>query len=632
VKLIRSVLVCTIALSAAVHAGESNVARQVTVMPEAADGVLINPGAGWQMITYIPPKDEIEKMPEISTFYTRYGWSSFETAPGKFGDTWETKLIDAWLEHCKKHNRYFGFRVVTYSPGAKEACVPEFVFQAGAKRFAEPGSTGAYAPAFWDKTFLDRHEKLVEWMGQRWGKHPNLAYIDIPGGAYGEWNLTATGNPKIDDINFWKSNGLSPDTWDAMVNRMVEMYFKNFPNRLVLSSGGIVEFGKVTTPDWAVSKKLGWRDDGLGMAYCTAGKKNEYFEKYWKKVPCLYENGYIDWTSFGDRSKVEPCINWAVDQSHASIITIGKNEGCLKAYTQYKDLVLGLGKKLGYHFNIQQASYYNRPTKGQPFNVALQISNTGNVPVYFDCKLEISFVDDAGQVLGQEYADVTPPVREWMPGAPIQAAVSIKVPGSLPSVPARLCLGIVNAVIPEQRLQLPLKITAGDRRYVLGPLTIQGAGYSGGAPATNAAPADTAAPPPPALDAKALEPWDARLVERSVQGVKDGQRPNAFVKVFGAKDERVKIIGADAKALTFELDGNTLPPIAWQKLDAHDRLSVASSFLKSDSAADHLLVAVFELANRRADGAADHLAKAQLCDPKPDAAQLAAVRAMMGAK
>jgi hypothetical protein len=612
----------------------AEIAQQVTITPELADGSLINPGAGWQLITYVPPKDEVEKLPEISTFYTRYGWNSFETAPGKYGDTPVTKLIDSWLEYCKKHNRYLGFRVVTWDPGSDKSLVPDYVFESGAKRFPEPGSTTRFVPAFWDKTFLDRHEKLVEWMGQRWGKHPNLAYIDVPGGGYGEWNFMATGNAKM-DLNYWKANGIAPETWDPMVARMIDMYSKNFPNHLLLSSYGIVDFSKASNGEYCVGRNLGWRDDGMGMSYATAGKHNPMFEKYWKKVPCLFENGYIDWTSFGDRSKVEPCIDWAVNQCHASIITIGKgDENCLKAYTQYKDIVTNLGKKLGYHFAIQQAQYYNRPVKGQNFNVALQIDNTGNAPVYFDCKVEFSFVDDAGQVLGQEYAEVNPPVRQWLPGAAIPVTATFKVPGNLPTTSARLCIGIVNAAIPEQRLQLPLKNSAGDRRYVLGPVIIQGAGFAAASaqPIPTSAASSSAAQPAAALDMQALEPWNTRLVARVIQGVKDGQSATVYLKVLGTKEERVKVTAADEKALTCEVDGMVLPPLAWSKLDARDRLSLASGFMKDTSAADHLLVAVFDLATNHGEQAADHFAKAQLCDPKPDASLLSSAKALFGAK
>ena len=618
------VLASLIASAAGLAAGEANTPHQITPSPELSEEVLINPGAGWQFKeVWQPLKNEATTMPEIGTFYVRAYWTAFESAPGKY-DTPLTRQIDQWLEYGRTHGRYVALRVVTYSVGSKEGCVPEYVFQAGAKRFKQPDGSGAWVPVFWDKTYLDCHEKLVEWMGNRWGKHPNLAYVDIPGGNWGEMNLTNTGIKQLDDLSLWKENGLTPEVWDAMIHRLTEMYRKNFPGKLLVCAGAYSAYGTKDTVPWVVSKGVGFRDDGLGMDYCTAGRKNRMFEKYWKDVLCVYEQAG-DNENWSDAGKAEATLNWAIGQTHASIIDVGK-----KAYFSHKDLLSKFGRELGYHFAVQQASYYNRATKGQPFNLALQVSNSGNVPVYFDCKLEISFVDDAGHVLGQEYADVTPPIREWLPGAPIQATAAFKVPGNLQSVPARLCIGIVNAAIPEQRLQLPLKNSAGDRRYVLGPVTIQGAVYQGGAPAQ--AETTAAAPPPPAIDAKTLEPWDARLVERVVQGVKDGQHAIAFVKVFGAKDERVKIVAADAKALTFEMEGNTLPPIPWQKLDTHDRLNVAASFLKDDSGADHLLVAVFELANHRSDVAADHLAKAQLCDPKPDAALLAQVRALTGAR
>jgi len=149
----------------------------------------------------------------------------------------------------------------------------------------------------------------------------------------------------------------------------------------------------------------------------------------------------------------------------------------------------------------------------------------------------------------------------------------------------------------------------------------------------NAVAAPAAAPPAAAdkVDPKALAPWEAKLVLRVAQGVKDGQRPTAHLCVMGRKAEAVRITGADANSLFVEVQGNSLP-MAWQRLLLSDRLSLARAFLKEEKCDDLLLAAVFALADSRADLAADYFARVAAADPKDGAARVAEARASLGLK
>jgi hypothetical protein len=158
----------------------------------------------------------------------------------------------------------------------------------------------------------------------------------------------------------------------------------------------------------------------------------------------------------------------------------------------------------------------------------------------------------------------------------------------------------------------------------------------GGSPpapgAASAAAKEGKASPAPALppSARAVKPealvvWNGNLVERVVAGVKNGQRPVAFLRLTGREAERVQITGADAGLLTVRLQNNDLP-LAWNKLTPDDRLSLARGFLIDDRAADHVLVAVHALATGRSDLAGVEFAKAAMVDATGGAALVAAAR------
>ena len=151
-------------------------------------------------------------------------------------------------------------------------------------------------------------------------------------------------------------------------------------------------------------------------------------------------------------------------------------------------------------------------------------------------------------------------------------------------------------------------------------------------PETPKAPAPAAEKPAvPAIDAKALAPWETKLAERVAQGIQDGQRPAASLKVAGSREEPVKVVNADAKSLSVEFQGSALS-LPWARLSASDRLSLARAFLKEGKIEDHLLAAVFALADGRADLSEEHFRKALAADPKDGAARVAEARASLGLK
>ena len=476
--------------------------RQIVIEPELTEDVLINPLGGWQKLAHMRPQGEIEKMPLLSTYYYRAGWAGYQTGVDKY-DGHAVRTIDSWLDYCKAKGRYFGIRVVTYnsknptyqrSEHSKwkgcDSAVPTCVWAAGAKGFREPGGANNWVPCFWDEVYLDEMEKLVRWMGKRWGDHPNLAFVDIGGGNWGEMNLRNTGIPSLDDLSVWRQNGLTEDAWDAMIRRLVKVYKEAFPKQHLIIAADFGSYGKgQSTIDHVINSGIGFRDDGLGMGYSRAGRKNREFMKHWKEVLCIFDNGYSDWTSPAWCGGVRGCLEWAIDECHAGIVMVGKGSGCEKAYNTHKDLVTSLGKRVGYRHEIKKAAYFSHPRKNSNFNVQLIVNNAGNVPCYFDAKLEVSLRTGSGQPVFTQLFDTNPPIRRWMPGQPVRAVAAFKIPGSCPTGKLALCVGIVDAKNPSRRIQLPLRKTAGERVYMLGTVNVRGsstrftgtAGGSGGA-------------------------------------------------------------------------------------------------------------------------------------------------------
>jgi len=134
-------------------------------------------------------------------------------------------------------------------------------------------------------------------------------------------------------------------------------------------------------------------------------------------------------------------------------------------------------------------------------------------------------------------------------------------------------------------------------------------------PAPAAAAPTAEKPAAPRIEAGALEPWNRKLVERVARGLQEGQRPLASLKALGPDITRVKVVGSDGKRLRVEIDGGA-GDLPWESVLKVDRLRLAQAFLRERVAEDHLLVAVFALAEGHAELAQEQFARVRAADPR----------------
>lgn len=113
-----------------------------------------------------------------------------------------------------------------------------------------------------------------------------------------------------------------------------------------------------------------------------------------------------------------------------------------------------------------------------------------------------------------------------------------------------------------------------------------------------------------ALTDEALRVWKERLIARLAEATKDGARPEAYLKVFGAKPEALKVVAASSEELKVSVQGNTMP-VAWAKLDREDCYQAARALGAEPAAADLALQAVWARAAGHASTAEELLAKAR---------------------
>lgn len=467
----------------------------VITQPRRTQEVLINPGTGWQLLVGGRPADEMTRMPLVSTFYYRTSWTEFEPEKGKYENSPAVRTIDAWLAEAAKCGRYVAIRVVPWnsmnphyqrrSAQQVQGCdsaVPAYILEEGAEGFAEPGGSGGWVPVFWDPVYLKYHEKLAAFLGKRYAGHPNLAYVDVPAGNYGEMNLTNTLIPELDDLSVWKQHGLTAASWEDMVRQLCDMYRAAFPDDLLVAARDYALYpgGKEALP-YAVARGVGFRDDGLGMEYCGPGRENPEYEQNWDEVLCLYENGAGSWLDFGSRGQVRAILDWAVDRTHASIVMVGKGERGEQCYARQRRLIEEYGPRLGYRLVVEEAGWKSKAAPGSELAVSLSWRNLGNAPPYVDFALELSLLSAAGEpvcstVLGPSALHT----KTWLPGKEHRTEAAVKLPTALARGQYRVAVSLFEPrggqdKTPTVRRMIRLGIEGADRelRYTLGEATVE---------------------------------------------------------------------------------------------------------------------------------------------------------------
>jgi len=463
--------------------------------PKRTEEVLINPGTGWQLLVGGRPADEMTRMPLVSTFYYRTSWTEFEPEKGKYEDSPAVQTIDAWLAEAAKRGRYVAIRVVPWnsmdphyqrrSAQQVQGCdsaVPAYIFEEGAQGFAEPGGSGGWVPVFWDPIYLKYHRKLAAFLGKRYAGHPNLAYVDVPAGNYGEMNLTNTLIPALDDLSTWKQHGLTADSWNSMLKQLCEMYRAAFRDDLLVAARDYTMYpgGKQALP-YALSKGVGFRDDGLGMEYCRPGRENPGYEQNWEKVLCLYENGFGSWLDFGSQREVRAVLDWAIDRTHASIVMVGKGERGAQCYGRHLGLVEEYGQRLGYRLVIEEARWKATAAPGTELAVSLAWRNLGNAPPYVDFALELSLLDAAGRpacstVVGPSALGA----KTWLPGKESHTEAAVRLPQAVAPGRYRVAVSLFEPLTgkgkaPTVRRRIRLGMEGVDRelRYPLGEVAVE---------------------------------------------------------------------------------------------------------------------------------------------------------------
>jgi hypothetical protein len=422
-----------------IEAGSGGSAAITTVTPKETQGLLANPGMGWQTFhTYANEDPALAGLPSGSAYF-RFTWKALEPIDGVI----DTSIVSNALSKARAAGQTLMFRVMT--AGDTDEYAPGWLERAGCKVFRfSTGGPLLIAPDLDDATCWKRFETLMTKIGQAVGSEPDLQ-VDIGGvGLWGEWHFAGT-TPEVQMPSL------------ATRQKVVDLHLKLFPNSPITAL--INDIGGLT---YANGKGTGWRADCFGDYGMFSPNWNHMDNMYkqhlkaagaenaWQKAPVAWETcGTVqDWVEKG--FDVRKIFQYGLDQ-HGSFINNGSVQ--LPTGAQYRAEVEAALSKLGYRLVLRSLSHDSSVKPGGSLAVTGTWDNVGVAPPYHPFKLQLRLTPpDTGvaPIVLTSKADV----RTWLPGQH-QVKETFQLPSTLAAGTWKLSVGITGTPgVPMLRLAI----------------------------------------------------------------------------------------------------------------------------------------------------------------------------------
>lgn len=342
-------------------------------MPTAFDGILENPGIGFQ--TTRKTKNEVPNARGVPIKHATFRLYCKEVNPSPGVFNWS--YIDTFLANANAQGQKVQLGLVCYDPDGGDWMknqVPGFTYHCN-----EGG--GNYFTPDWDSLATQlRHRELIQAFANKYNNDARVESIDVRSwGSYGEWHNYCL-------VNNATGQALAYPT-EATRRKIIQDYRELFTSKPLITI-----LDDTVSRQEAIAFNLGWRAD------CWGGTQHEQVGTCPNPPPDSAKL-YCKWMNNPDmnnqwrtaRVDLEPCgsmlstnfpLATKVDQAlakHASMINT-KN-----AFT-YTDAqwveIQRLLKGLGYRYSIDEVRI-------RPNNINITWKNTGVAPCYGDYKLTI---------------------------------------------------------------------------------------------------------------------------------------------------------------------------------------------------------------------------------------------------
>ncbi len=464
---------------------------RVVVKPQDTGAGLTNPGMGWVFHHYdnsiqnygvdLEPSDTVDEFPGVGVIYLRLAWSHVEPEESKFN--WS--VVDTPAQRWIAKGKQVAFRFTASESGKDQPyATPEWVRKAGAKgHFVDPRKGIVpdgfiWEPDFDDPVFLAKLDRFLAAAAARYDGNPEVAFVDV--GTFGVWGEGHT-----------YSGSLLPYS-AATIRTHIDLYKKHFKQTLLAANDDFSLQGRgIETLDYARRLGLTFRDDSIIVHPGDKAWYHAYMaDWFWPRVPVILESahyGYmLEHGNWGDGSLYLK----AVEVHHASLLSV---HGYPKVFLKdNRALIDRINRRLGYRLDLLEASWPEEVKAGGTMSVGYRWRNAGVAPCYPGGHPAITLKDAKGGIVGvfvdEEFdmrtLPVGPPDEAQRVGREVEG-YSLDSQASRPMIEFRLPpdhilkAGAYDVYVSvgsrsgTPRIALPLPGEDGQRRYLLGKVTVR---------------------------------------------------------------------------------------------------------------------------------------------------------------
>ena len=372
-------------------AGAKNISRQLADNKQA----LVNPHMGWTMHYYsnklsnygsrLAPSDTLDDFPGLSVVYLRVPWSTIQPEEGKFH--WEVLDTPAqrWIEKGKR----VAFRI-SAEESWLEYATPKWVRENGAKGYdVKLGAQKIWEPRFDDPVFLEKVENFVSEMAKRYDGKPYVDFVDV--GHFGMWGEGHT--------VFTEAITKAKYTLEVK-KKHIDIYLQYFKNTLLCISDDFAGHDKpgrnFPITDYALSKGVTLRDDSIMVQkYPRNWYHSEMAQEFWPKLPVILEHEHYGASL--DRGAWDKALFLkSIEDYHASYMSIHWWPRVL--LKENRDVIDKINLRMGYRLNVDEVSWPQSVTIGEPFIISSTWKNVGVAPCYGGGFLCYTLKDEKGGI------------------------------------------------------------------------------------------------------------------------------------------------------------------------------------------------------------------------------------------
>lgn len=352
---------------------------------------IVNPLRGlyrWMGNELVPSPNPLPR-PSFDS-YERYEWRSLEPKLNQYDFT----AIENDLQRAAREGRKHAFRVRVLVSG-QASSVPDYMrplMERGWSHTFDGDSNPTYIPDWNDPDFLQRVERLIKALGERYDQDPRVSYIDIGiFGIWGEWHTY--------QLNYPSATGARTMTRENR-QKLIDFHIAAFPSKRLLMMSDDEQSLLYALKQ---SPRIGWRRDSLGDDHFDKPSKNANLwaiaRDRWKTAPVVTElinpRGHSDPESYA-------LARDQVVRYHVSMISNGNAIKWNVLSAQGRQMLIEAAKHSGYRYRPQEIYFPSTLKPTANFTIASTWLNEGVAPAYEPWAIIWQLRSPSGVIVWQE--------------------------------------------------------------------------------------------------------------------------------------------------------------------------------------------------------------------------------------